>query len=252
MFFINIPLGLIGLFLAMKFINESVGEKTNVKFDRRGWGTRHALSGLTLVLDQGQTWGWLSAASIACYAVTVVFAIILIRVEQREPEPIIDLKFFKIGTFVSTLVNNFLVFMGLIGAIFLIPIFAETFLGYDATQTGYLFIPLAIALMAAAPIGGRLIGRVKPSYVIFASTFVAGLAMLLLAGIDARSTALQLSIPMSILAFGLGFGMSQRTNLVAVVVPQEEIGEASAIRVGAEYLRCIRRSDLQHLASKYD
>ena len=83
--------------------------------------------------------------------------------------------------------------------------------------------------MVAAPLGGRLIGRVKPSYVIFASTFVAGFAMLLLAGIDPRSTALQLSIPMSILAFGLGFGMAQRTNLVAVVVPHEEIGEASAI-----------------------
>jgi DHA2 family multidrug resistance protein len=229
-FFINIPLGLIGLFLAMRFISESVGEKRTVKFDWWGSATlAAALSGLTLVLDQGQTWGWLSGASTICYLCTVVFAILFIVIEQREPEPIVDLKFFKIGTFVSTLVNNFLVFMGLIGAIFLIPIFAETFLGYDATQTGYLFIPLAIALMAAAPIGGRLIGKVKPSYVIFASTFVSGLAMLLLAGIDARWTALQLSIPLSILAFGLGFGMSQRTNLVAVVVPQKEIGEASAI-----------------------
>ena len=119
--------------------------------------------------------------------------------------------------------------MALIGSIFLIPIFAETFLGYDATQTGYLFIPLAIALMAAAPIGGRLIGKVKPSIVIFASTIVAGIGMLMLTAIDPRSTALDLSIPMSIMAFGLGFGMAQRTNLVAVAVPKEDIGEASAI-----------------------
>lgn len=229
-FFINIPLGLLGLFLAVRFIGESVGEKRTVKFD--WWGSvtlASALSGLVLVLDQGQTWGWLSGASIICYVATVVFTIIFIMVEQREPEPIVNLKFFKIGTFVSTLVNNFIVFMGLIGAIFLIPIFAETFLGYDATQTGYLFIPLAISLMVAAPIGGRLIGKVRPSYVIFASTLVAGLAMLMLAGIDARSTALQISIPMSILAFGLGFGMSQRTNLIAVAVPHEDIGEASAV-----------------------
>ncbi len=229
-FFINIPLGLVGLFLAIKFIDESVGEKRTVKFD--WWGSitlASALSALTLVLDQGTTWGWASAASILCYVATVAFTIIFIRIEQRESEPIVDLKFFKIGTFVNTLANNFIVFMGLIGAIFLIPIFAETFLGYNATQTGYLFIPLAIAMMIAAPIGGRLVGKVKPSYVIFASTFVAGLAMLMLAGIDPRSTALQISIPMSILAFGLGFGMSQRTNLVAVVVPHEEIGEASAI-----------------------
>jgi nitrate/nitrite transporter NarK len=127
------------------------------------------------------------------------------------------------------LLNNFIVFMALIGAIFLIPIFAETFLGYDATQTGYLFIPLAIALMVAAPLGGRLIGKVKPSYVIFASTVVCGIGMFLLSYIDPRSTAVDIIIPMCVMAFGLGFGMAQRTNIVAVVVPQNEIGEASAI-----------------------
>ncbi|MHB8860600.1 MAG: DHA2 family efflux MFS transporter permease subunit [Minisyncoccota bacterium] len=229
-FLINIPLGLIGLFLAIKFINESVGEKRTAKFD--WWGSTllaTALSGLVLVLDQGQTWGWLSLASIACYVATIAFTTLFIIVEQREPEPIVDFKFFKIGTFVSALVNNFIVFMGLIGAMFLIPVFAETFLGYSATQTGYLFIPLAISLMIAAPLGGRLIGKVKPSYVIFASTFIAGVAMLMLSAIDPRTTALQISIPMSIMAFGLGFGMSQRTNLVAVAVPHDEIGEASAI-----------------------
>ena len=187
------------------------------------------LFGLTLVLDQGQSWGWTSFPSIICYALTIMCAIIFYFVELYQPEPIVNFEFFKKGIFVNTLLNNFIVFMALIGSIFLIPIFAETFLGYDATQTGYLFIPLAIALMAAAPIGGRLIGKVKPSIVIFASTIVAGIGMLMLTAIDPRSTALDLSIPMSIMAFGLGFGMAQRTNLVAVAVPKEDIGEASAI-----------------------
>ncbi len=229
-FFINIPLGIIGLFLAIVFIDESVGEKKNVKFD--WWGSfalGAALFTLTLVLDQGETWGWASAASMFCYIGTVLFLVLFYFIELREPEPIIDFKFFKIGTFVYTLLNNFIVFMSLIGAIFLIPIFAETFLGYDATQTGYLFIPLAIALMIGAPLGGRLVGKVKPSYVIFVSTFFAGVGMFLLSYLDPRSTALQISIPMSIMAFALGFGMAQRTNLVAVAVPQNEIGEASAI-----------------------
>ncbi len=140
-----------------------------------------------------------------------------------------DFKFFKIGAFTNTLANNFIVFMAMIGSIFLIPIFAETFLGYNATQTGYLFIPMAIALMAAAPIGGRLIGKVKPSYVIFASTFVAGIGIFLFSYIDPRSTAVDIIIPLCVMAFGMGFGMAQRTNLIAVVVPSDEIGEASGI-----------------------
>lgn len=229
-FIINVPLGVIGLFLAITFINESVGARRAAHFD--WWGSSMlgaALFSLTLVLDQGQTWGWLSVPSMLLYVLTIFFGIVFYFIELHETEPIVNLSFFKIGTFVNTLINNFIVFMALIGAIFLIPIFAETFLGYNATQTGYLFIPLAVALMVAAPLGGQLIGRVKPSYVIFASTFVAGLGMLMLAAIDPRSTALDLIIPLCVLAFGLGFGMAQRTNLVAVAVPQNDIGEASAV-----------------------
>ena len=229
-FFINIPLGFIGLFLALTFINESVGAKRQAHFD--WWGSSllgASLFTLTLVLDQGQTWGWSSLASVACYVGTILFGVLFYQVEKRETEPIVDFSFFKIPAFVNTLANNFIVFMGMIGSIFLLPIFAETFLGYDATQTGYLFIPMAAALMLAAPLGGRLIGKVKPSYVIAGSTLVAGIGLFMFSWIDPRSTALDLIIPLMVMAFGLGFGMAQRTNIIAVVVPHDEIGEASAI-----------------------
>jgi predicted MFS family arabinose efflux permease len=171
----------------------------------------------------------MSGASILCYATTIVFGVWFYIVERRQAEPIVNLDFFKIPTFVFTLLNNFIVFMALMGAIFLIPIFAETFLGYTASQTGYLFIPLALAMMIAAPLGGRLIGKVKPSYVIFVSTFFSGVGIFLLSYIDPRSTAIDLAVPMAIMAASLGLGMAQRTNLVAVAVPKEDIGEASAV-----------------------
>ncbi len=229
-FFINIPLGIIGLLLALRYINESVGAKKNVKFD--WWGSITlgvALAALVLVLDQGQSWGWLSLSSLLCYLAVLVFGVAFYLIELREKEPIVDLDFFKIPTFLFTMLNNFIVFMALIGAIFLIPIFAETYLGDSATQTGLLFIPLAVSLMIAAPLGGQLIGRVKPSYVIFLSTFFSGVGIFLLSYIDPRSTAIDLIIPMCILAFSLGFGMAQRTNLIATAVPHDKIGEASAV-----------------------
>lgn len=229
-FLVNLPVGLVGLLMAITFIQESVSEHKTVFFD--WWGSITlgiALSALVLVLDQGVIWGWMSVNSLLCYLAVVLFTFIFLRIEKKAKEPIVDLKFFKIPAFVNTSFNNFIVFMGMMGAVFLIPIFAQTFLGYSATQSGYLFIPMAGALMLAAPIGGNLTGRVKPSYVIAASTFVAALGIFLFAPLDPKTTSWGIIWPLSVMAFGLGFGMAQRTNIIASVVPQSEIGVASSV-----------------------
>lgn len=229
-FLVNIPVGLIGLFMAFTFIHESVSEHKAQSFD--WWGAivlGTALSAIVLVLDQGTTWGWNSLDSWICYISTVVFTWIFIKIEARVKEPIVNLKFFKISTFNNVLLNNFVVFMGLTGSLFLIPIFAQNFLGYSATQSGYLFIPMAAALMLAAPIGGALIGKVEARWVIMASTLVAGIGLYLFSSIDALSSSWQLMWPLCVMAFGLGFGMAQRTNIIASVVDPHEIGVASSI-----------------------
>ena len=229
-FFINIPLGIVGLFLALTFISESVGEKREARFD--WWGASFlgvALFAITLVLDRGQSWGWTSAPSLISYLIFGVFLSLFIRAERRQSEPIINLKFFHIPTFVFALLNNFIVFMAMMGGVFLIPIFAETFMGYSATQTGYLFIPMAVVLMGSSILGGRLMYKVESRYVIFIGTLIASIALFLLSNIDAQSGALAIILPICVLAFGLGSGMAQRTNIVASSVPKRDVGEASAV-----------------------
>lgn len=229
-FLVNLPVGLLGLGMAMTFIRESVGERIPRAFD--WWGALtlgSALASLVLVLDQGTTWGWSSLASVTCYATILVFTAIFIAIEQRHPEPIVDLKFFRNSIFVNTLINNFIVFMGMMGSVFLIPIFAQTFLGYDATQTGYLFIPMAFAMVIASPLGGRLTGIVEPRWVIAGSTAVAGAGLFFFSYLDPRSSALAIIVPLSVMAFGMGFGMAQRTNVIASSVPVHEVGIASSI-----------------------
>ncbi|MFZ1020117.1 MAG: DHA2 family efflux MFS transporter permease subunit [Minisyncoccia bacterium] len=229
-FMINIPIGILGMIMAFTFINESRSEVKTRFFD--WWGAitlGGMLSALVLVLDQGSTWGWTSANSLICYLSVLLLTGIFLKIEQKAPEPIVDLKFFKIPAFVNVLINNFVVFMGMMGGVFLIPIFAQTFLGMTATQSGYLFIPMAAALMLASPLGGMMIGKIQSRYMIFASTLVAAFGIFLLTGLDPKSTAIDIAIPLSIMAFGMGFGMAQRTNIVASVVPQSEIGIASSI-----------------------
>ena len=230
-FLLNLPVGLIGLAMALLFVKESVSGRKNVKFDWFGAMTLGgALASLVLVLDKGMTWGWLSTNSILTYVATVAFTIIFIFIEKKVAEPIVDFKFFKIPAFVNTLINNFVVFMGMMGSVFLLPVFAQTLLGYNATESGYLFMPMAAAMMLASPLGGSFIGKVKARYIIAASTFVTALGLWMFSWhIDIRSSAWDIILPLLVMAFGLGFGMAQRTNIVASVVPDKEIGVASSI-----------------------
>ena len=229
-FLINLPVGLLGLFMALMFVRESVSEVSTVHFDWGGSITLGiALSALVLVLDKGNDWGWTSLESGLCYLTMLVFGYIFYRIDQKHPEPIVDFKFFRIPAFNGALVNNFIVFMGMMGGVFLIPVFVQTYLGYSATESGYLFMPMAFTMMLANPIGASLTGKVQPRYVIALSTFVASIGIFLFTGLDARSTALDVIIPLTIMAFGLGFGMAQRTNIIAAVVPPQEIGMASSV-----------------------
>lgn len=229
-FLVNLPIGLLGIAMAMRFINESVSDLKTTYFD--WWGSitlGGMLSALMLVLDKGLDWGFLSVSSLICYLLVIILLGLFIKIEHNAKDPIVDLKFFKNSVFVNTLVNNFIIFMGMIGGIFLIPIFAQTFLGYTATESGYLFMPMAAMMMIAAPLGGFLTGRVQSRYVIFWSTIVASIGIYLFSFLDPKSGALGIIIPLSVMAFGMGFGMSQRTNIIASVVNPNEIGIASSV-----------------------
>ncbi len=229
-FLINLPVGIVGLIMALVIIRETTSGETVKKFDL--WGAVAlgvALSALVLVLEKGLGWGWFSPKSFLAYGVTIVAGLIFIGIENNHPDPVVDLKFFRLPVFVNVLANNFIVFMGMMGCVFLIPVFAATYMGLDATQTGLLFLPMALGMMIAAPLGGQLTGKVQPRYVIFASTLVASAGLFLFMGLDPRSGSIDIVLPLFVMALGMGFGMAQRTNIIASAVPDHEVGVASSV-----------------------
>lgn len=230
-FMINLPIGLLGLFMAMAYIKESVSDHKTISFDWWGASTLGgALAFLVLILDQGMSWGWNSAASWSCYLAIAFFGLIFYWIEKNHPEPIVDFSFFKNRTFNAALLNNFVVFLGMMGSVFAIPIFAQTFLGYDATKSGLLFIPMGLCIPISAIVLGRfLLAKYSARSVIFWSTIGAAGSFLFLSRIDPRSSAFDLMWPLALMALFMGAGMAQRTNLIATSVPPSEIGVASGI-----------------------
>lgn len=230
-FYVNIPLGTIGALMAWKFIEEPVKEIKGVKnFDVAGsllLGV--ALGVLVLVLDEGPTWGWLSFYSLLCYGGTLVTFIWFIIIEQRHPEPVVNLKFFKIPTFTASIITSFISFMGMIGGLFLVPLFVQDYLGYSVTKSGYLFIPMAFGLMIAAQIGARLAARIPSQYIIAFGMFWAAVGLYLFTGIDIQWTFFDIAWRLTFFAFGLGLGLSSLTRSATSTVPISEVGIASSV-----------------------
>lgn len=230
-FYINIPFGALGTYMAARFIKEHVKQIKGLKnFDIAGsllLGI--SLGVLVLVLDQGQSWGWTSGKSIVSYAISALTMLLFILVEKRQKEPVVDLKFFEVPAFTAANITSFISFMGMIGGIFLIPIFVQTYLGYSVTQTGYLFIPMAIGLMIAAQMGARLSTRIHPRFVTAVGMFIAAVALFFFAGIDIKWGSWDVIWRLFLMAFGLGLGLAPLTNAATATVPIHEVGVASSI-----------------------
>lgn len=230
-FYINIPLGALGTFMAMKYIKESVEEIKGFKnFDIVGGLLLGVSLGVgVLVLDQGQSWGWMSEKSLLLYVVALVAMVLFVLWEQKHPEPIVDLEFFKIPEFTAAIVTSFISFMGMMGGIFLLPIFAQTILGFSVTESGYLFIPMAFSIMISAQIGARLSQKYQPGLVTGIGMLWAALMLLLFAGIDIKWTFFDLSWRLALFAMGLGVGFAPLTNAATSTVPLQKVGVASSV-----------------------
>jgi len=230
-FYVNVPLGAIGTFMAMRYIKEPVEQIKGLKhFDWMGsilLGI--SLGSMVLVLDRGQSWGWSSAESIISYIIASVSMLIFILVEQREKEPVVDLEFFKIPAFTIANLASFISMMGLFGGIFLIPIFAQNVLGYSVTKSGYLFIPMAVAIMFGAQIGARLAQKISPRYFVSLGMFWGAFMLYLFTGIDVKWTFWDIGLRLGFFAFGIGLGFGPLTQAAVSTVPIQEVGVASSV-----------------------
>jgi len=228
-FFINVPVGMISLFLSNRMVTDPpwlVAEKSkSTPIDVVGLGLiTIGLGSLEVVLDKGQEEDWFHSPFVLGFALVALVSLVsLVIWELRTEHPVIDLRLFKNRTFVMASLMMFMLGVTLFGTTVLLPLFAQVLLGYSAQQAGMALSPGGVLVMFMMPFIGALLGRVDARKMI-AFGFIALSASLfymshkLYLGIDFKHAVLLRMYQ----AFGLAFLFVPINTLAYVDVPKEQ------------------------------
>jgi len=172
-FFINLPVGLLGLFMVATFVHEDpellehnrvLAAKQRKNLDWIGillmW---IGLAALQYFLEEGSRDDWFDSRMITFTFLLALFSLaaFVIR-ELTAPYPAVDLRLFKDPVFLSGTLIGGLMFAMLMANMFLLPIFMQELLGFSAVQSGFALMPRVIVMMIAVPIVGRIYNAVSP------------------------------------------------------------------------------------------
>ncbi|MCX8454577.1 MDR family MFS transporter [Paenarthrobacter ureafaciens] len=226
-FFINLPIGLAALVVVYMFLHLPA---RHVKQKIDYWGAATITLGivpLLLVAEQGRTWGWASGASWLCYGLGVVGIGAFLFVEKKAGDyALIPLRLFSNATFGLSSLLNFIIGIGMFGAIAMLPMYLQLVKGLTPTEAGLMMITFTIGILFGSISAGRTISSsgVYRIFPILGTAILAGaaLAMGLVLGVDTG-----LWVPGLIAVFfgvGLGFCMQPLTLAMQVSVPPKDMG----------------------------
>jgi DHA2 family multidrug resistance protein len=181
-FYINLPVGLLGLVMVATFVHEDeeivAKNRELAEMQRKNvdwWGIGLMIVGLCslqYVLEEGDRKDWFASTEISVsFAVALVVIALFVVRELTCAVPAVNLRLFKDPVFLSGTAIGALMFALLMATMFLLPLFMQTLLGFTATDAGLALMPRVIVMMIAVPIVGRIYNAVSPRIVIAAGIF---------------------------------------------------------------------------------
>ncbi|MGV3489148.1 MAG: DHA2 family efflux MFS transporter permease subunit, partial [Tuberibacillus sp.] len=215
-FYFNIPLGILTVFLIGVFYHEShVHAKQKIDW----WGAILLVVSIVCLMFGlelgGKEYAWDSAVIIGLFAAFVVLFAAFLFVETKAEEPIISFEMFKNRLFAtSTLAGLFYSIVFVVAVVF-IPIFIQGVQGGSATNSGIILLPMSLASVVASVIGGMLVAKIRFRNVMTVSSLILITGIILLATISTGTTHLTMTLFMIITGFGTGFSFSV-LNIAAI------------------------------------
>jgi len=229
-FFINIPIGILGVLLGSRFLPDHQAERKPA-FDPLGLIT--AVIGFGAVLyaaSIAETNGWTGPATLTAFTIGIVALIAHVVIELYVvKEPMSSLRLFRNPIFLNAALVGYVATIALFSAEFLMPVYLQAFRGRTALQTGYILLAVAVTSGIATPLAGRLYDKIGPRM-----NLIVGFAILCIN--TWQLSKIEGNTPISYILFllalrGLAVGLTLQTSFVAALsaVPLNNLPRGSSL-----------------------
>jgi predicted MFS family arabinose efflux permease len=230
-FFVNIPVGVATVALALRYVRESRMDVEHRSYDVAGAATvTGGLVVLVYAIVKAQAYGWGSPKTLGLGAVAVVLLGAFLVIESRAKAPLMRLSIFRIRTLAVADTALLLVASGMFGMFFFASLYVQEILGYSPLKAGLAFLPVTVGIIVGAGVAQQLIKRLGVRVVSIIGITLASAGMLFLTQLPVHgsyvSDLLVGLVPMSI---GMGLTFVPITLLGTSGVKGEDAGLASGL-----------------------
>ncbi len=229
-FVVQAPLCLIGAVVALWLLPDTE-RSDRVKFDVAGSATL-ALGATALLagISQGSKWGWLSAATLSCFAASALGLRLFVRAERRAEAPLLPLHWLRTRNIAIPILSQSLANFAYMGGFLFAPRLLENVLNLQKTEIGNVVISRPLTFAVIAPLAGYVTLRVgEKTTGVFGALCVAA-SMLVFAGVSGESSIWVVVLALALSGAGIGVSSPALTSLVANAVDDANLGAAGAMQ----------------------
>ena len=230
-FWVNVPIGLLAMFLAFRLIPESRASEMSRHFDIPGAiSVTAGLSLLVYALVDADSSGWGSTKTIMLLIVSAALLTAFIGVERRAPSPLVPGRLIKAATVRGSNIVALLVGASLFSMFFFVSLYMQQVLGFSPLKTGLAYLPLAVTIIISAGIASQLVTKFgfKPILMVGLAFIAAGLAWFTQVSVGGSFLSDVLG-PSILAAIGLGFSFVPVTIGAVAGISRDDAGIASGL-----------------------
>ena len=227
-FFINVPIGILGAIAALVWLPLPKGSKGK-KFDFLGFtAIASGLFSLLLALSEGESWGWTSYPVLILFTVGTLCLALFVVIELEVDQPMLNVRIFKYWAFTNSLILIGVLSVGLFGVLFFIPLFLQQTQGLGAFDTGLLLLPQAVVMGVLMPLAGRIYDRFGPRIPAVVGLSILAIGTWMLRDLSVTSSWTDLRWILMFRAIGMGLAMMPIMTGGISAVPPDQVSGASA------------------------